>query len=67
MPAGCTVLSTLKLPKSVAEKVKLPATLSRSSKATSDGELTRVGTLGVENFGSPLVRLTSESLRWIRS
>src|SRR5437868_9931 len=33
----------------------------RSSSATSDGELTLVGTFAVENVGDPLVRPTSES------
>src|SRR5215471_6659178 len=33
----------------------------RSSSATSDGELTLVGTFVVENVGGPLVRTTSES------
>jgi len=34
----------------------------RSANATSEGELTRVGTCGVENVGAPEVRVTSESL-----
>ncbi len=34
---------------------------SRLSNATSDGELTLVGTFGVEKVGGPLVRFTSES------
>jgi hypothetical protein len=37
------------------------AEISRSRNATSDGEFTLVGTLGVENVGGPLVRFTSES------
>ena len=45
----------------VVEKVR-PLVESRSSNATSDGELTRVGTCGVENVGGPLVRPTSEIL-----
>src|SRR5262249_32015953 len=38
-----------------------PALNWRESNATSDGELTLVGTFGVENVGGPLVRVTSES------
>ena len=34
--------------------------LSHSSNSTSDGELRRVGTCGVEKGGDPLVRPTSE-------
>ena len=39
-----------------------PAAESRASKATSEGELTRVGTLSVLKSGGPEVRSTSESL-----
>ena len=42
--------------------VKLFAEALRSSNATSEGELTRVGTCGVLNVGGPEVRPTSESL-----
>jgi hypothetical protein len=35
---------------------------SRVVNATSDGELTRVRTIGVENVGAPDVRPTSESV-----
>ncbi len=41
--------------------VRPPPPLSRDSKATSEGEFTRVGTWEVEKTGSPLVRPTSES------
>ena len=43
-------------------KVKSPGVeLSRESSATSDGELTRVGTCGVGNVGGPLVRPTFDA------
>src|SRR5216117_3813528 len=40
---------------------RVPSALSRVSNATSDGELTRVGTWGVLKVGGPEVRATSES------
>ena len=43
-------------------KESCPRPESRDLKATSDGELTRVGTCGVLNTGGPEVRPTSESL-----
>jgi hypothetical protein len=46
----------------VCEDERSPATvLERESKATSEGEFTRVGTCAVENVGAPEVRPTSES------
>lgn len=60
MQPGKPELATLKEPLSVVVKVRFPPELSRSSSSTSDGELTRVGTCGVENTGGPLVRPTSE-------
>src|SRR5215471_13958796 len=42
-------------------KLRLGTMLSRESKATSEGELTRVGTSGVLKFGGPEVRATLES------
>ena len=48
-------------PRSVVVKVRPLLAESRSSNSISDGELTRVGTLGVENGGDPLVRATSET------
>jgi hypothetical protein len=40
---------------------RLASALSRDAKTTSEGELTLVGTRGVENVGAPLVREPSES------
>ena len=52
IPPGCTELSAVKLPFSrVVEKRQAAVAASRSSNATSDGELTRVSTLGVEKGG----------------
>ena len=48
------------VPRSVVVKVEVAAGESRSSNATSEGELTRVGTCDVENVGGPLVRPMSE-------
>src|SRR5579884_661544 len=63
MPPGRIVFKTLKLLLSVVtENANSPATLSRLATATSDGELTRVGTCDVLNVGGPLVRATFESL-----
>src|SRR6266446_10899998 len=42
-------------------KLSDPSENLRSSSATSDGELTLVGTFGVENVGGPLVRPWLES------
>ena len=61
MPPGCTELLAVKEPKSVVVKLRPPLAESRLSNATSEGELTRVGTCAVENVGGPLVRLTFES------
>ena len=61
MPPGCTELSSVKLAFTrLVVKVRLLVE-SREPNATSDGELTRVGTCGVENVGGPSVRPTSES------
>src|SRR5215467_12400690 len=64
IPPGCTELSTEKLPRSEGVNDRLPGggLVSRSSNSTSEGELTLVGTWGVEKVGGPLVRPTSESL-----
>src|SRR5215813_12663139 len=59
-----TVLLTMKFVLRIcAEISSVPAVLSRVavSISTSEGELTRVGTLGVLKFGGPEVRATSES------
>src|SRR5215472_13675024 len=62
MPPGCTLFNAVKLElRTIAAKPGDPAENLRSSSATSDGELTLVGTFGVENVGGPLVRFTSES------
>jgi hypothetical protein len=62
IPPGKTLLFAVKLPRVDVWKFSSPAAESRLRSATSDGELTLVGTFGVENVGGPLVRLTSESL-----
>ena len=62
MPPGCTELLAVKRPRSVVVKARPLAEL-RLSRATSDGELSRVGTFGVWNGGvvpAPVVRPTSE-------
>src|SRR5215470_3169817 len=59
-----TVLLTMKFVLRIcAEISSVPAVLSRVavSISTSEGELTRVGTLGVLKVGGPEVRATSES------
>jgi hypothetical protein len=65
MPPGLTLLFAMKLELiTIAVKPGDPAENVRSSSATSDGELTLVGTFGVENAGTvsgPLVRPTLES------
>src|SRR5262249_7978270 len=62
MPPGLTLLFAVKLELiTIAVKPGDPAENVRSSSATSDGELTLVGTFGVENVGGPLVRPTLES------
>jgi len=59
--AGWTELAAVKLEfKTWVERLRLPADVLRSSNSTSDGELSRVGTSGVENVGGPLVRPTFE-------
>ena len=58
----CTELRALKLAFSRVVENLRPLLASRSSNATSEGELTRVGTFGVEKSGAPLVRPTFESL-----
>src|SRR5215467_6365028 len=64
IPPGCTELSTEKPPRSEVVNDRLPGEglVSRSSNSTSEGELTLVGTWGVEKVGRPLVRPMSESL-----
>jgi hypothetical protein len=62
MPPGLTLFIAVKLElRTIAAKPGDPAENLRSSSATSDGELTLVGTFGVENVGGPLVRFTFES------
>jgi hypothetical protein len=62
IPPGKTELRTLNvLLGKVGWTMRFSEAVSRSSNSTSDGELTRVGTFGVEKNGGPLVRLTSES------
>ncbi len=62
MPPGCTELAAVNDEASTASlKLRLPAEPSRETNATSDGELTRVGTAAVEKSGAPLVRPTSKS------
>ena len=62
MPPGCTELAAVKVAaSSLVEKRSPPVGQSASRNATSEGELTRVGTCEVENVGGPLVRPTSES------
>src|SRR5262252_83387 len=59
-----TVLLTLKVELTICvDAASVPAVLSRVavSISTSEGELTRVGTLGVLKVGGPEVRATSES------
>src|SRR5215467_2766714 len=60
MPPGWTLLAAVKLPKAEVWKLSDPEEESRLSNATSEGELTLVGTFGVENVGGPLVRPTLE-------
>src|SRR6516164_9826965 len=63
MPPGWTLLDAVKIAlRTELLNVNPPAALSRLSKATSEGELTRVGTSGVEKSGDPDVRGTLESL-----
>src|SRR3984893_331926 len=62
MPPGLTLLFAVKLDcRTIAAKPGDPAENWRWSNATSDGELTLVGTFGVENIGGPLVLPTLES------
>src|SRR5689334_10192829 len=60
IPPGCTEFSTEKLAASTpVENERSPdVALSRDANATSDGELTRVGTCDVEKVGAPDVRPT---------
>src|ERR1700746_1908705 len=60
MPPGKTELAAVKEPKSLVWNVRLPLAVSRESSSTSDGELTPVGTCGVQKVGGPLVRPTFE-------
>src|SRR5215813_3947469 len=63
MPPGWTLLSAVKVAlRTELLNVNSPAALSRLAKATSEGELTRVGTCVVEKVGGPDVRPTLESL-----
>ena len=63
MPPGCTELLAVKVAASSVVVNRSPSLAASASRnATSEGELTRVGTCGVENVGGPLVRPTSESL-----
>jgi hypothetical protein len=62
MPPGKTELAAPEEPRFVVVKLRLPLAVSRSSSSASDGEFTRVGTLGVEKVGGPLVRPTFERL-----
>jgi hypothetical protein len=55
-------LLAVKLPRAEVWKLSDPEEEARLSNATSEGELTLVGTWFVENVGGPLVRPTSESL-----
>src|SRR5215472_4321035 len=61
MPPGWTLLSAVKLALRTELVNVNPDPLSRLSKATSEGELTRVGTCEVEKVGGPDVRATLES------
>jgi hypothetical protein len=62
MPPGLTLLFAVKLDcRTIGTKPGDPAENWRSSNATSEGELTLVGTFCVENVGGPLVRPTLES------
>ena len=62
MPPGWTEFSAVKAAASVVVvNDRLPDVESRLSKATSDGEFTRVGTWLVLKVGGPDVRLMSES------
>jgi hypothetical protein len=62
MPPGLTLLFAVKLEfRTIDAKPGAPAENCRWSSATSDGELTLVGTFGVENVGGPLVRPWLES------
>src|SRR5262245_17008883 len=62
MPPGLTLLFAVKVDcRTTGTKLSEPSEDLRSSSASSDGELTLVGTFGVENVGGPLVRPTLES------
>src|SRR5215475_14978977 len=62
MPPGWTLLLAVNdACTTIGMKLSDPSEAFLSATSTSDGELTRVGTLGVENVGGPLVRFTSES------
>src|SRR5262245_34992603 len=62
MPPGWTLLLAINdACTTIGTKLSDPLENCRSVTSTSDGELTRVGTFGVENVGGPLVRPTSES------
>src|SRR5580704_8934919 len=62
MPPGWTLLLAVNVAcRTIGMKLSDPLENWRSVTSTSDGELTRVGTLGVENVGGPLVRPTLES------
>src|SRR5689334_8038142 len=62
MPPGWTELAAVKDAfRRTVVKLRLPSLLLRSSNATSEGELTRVGTCEVLKLGGPDVRPTSES------
>ena len=59
MPPGWTLLLAVKdAAKVFVVKLNPEPELSRNFSATSDGELTRVGTCEVEKVGAPLVRPT---------
>src|SRR5690242_19421398 len=59
MPPSWTEFKTRKGPRSCAVTVRLPGNALLSKSATSEGELTRVGTCAVLNVGDPEVRPTS--------
>src|SRR5262245_42035310 len=62
MPPGWTLLLAINdACTTIGMKLSDPSDAFLSASATSDGELTRVGKLDVENVGGPLVRPTSES------
>src|SRR5262249_49900393 len=62
IPPGWTLLFAVKFPRLLTVKLSEFEEEARLSNATSEGELTLVGTWFVENTGGPLVRPTSESL-----